>query len=506
LPKLLCLKSAKAPEFALRTGTEGLLPGPCSTASLWPLSNLEPFFLVKLRLYLSILGAHGDHKLIDIVDFNCLLIYSAPAMKTFIFLLFSFVMTVPAFSDVGFNAENHTIAVTISSDSTGAGNLDRFEFQLKGPDDRRSIKLTRMSLTRELISKEVAVLKDGDLKREMTDMLVASFMSRFLLLEFTTELLDLIKRLDKYNTLTISQVCKKCQIKGPGTWIWKGIEVIGNSATKTEAIRAAIPLKLSTVFKHDRKQWDLWCSELKNKFRLYWARCSAVRYSSYDAYFTVNIVENKDKDRIEFRDKPTEAVSFDAPLLPELYAKIQARTMKLFNEGKPPNEFVKNGYLNYQDGVISKWVSELAKSTPGHVENLIDILKSDHNEGNRAMAANLLNWSQGKMEETIHRASELLNDPSALVRNNITRFMLHFVSTIRSNDVKSALVRVFLIQLERPFHGDRNKALYALLELARTSKKTAKEILSLGEKQIKYLRDQSILSNIKGPAAELLKM
>ena len=80
------------------------------------------------------------------------------------------------------------------------------------------------------------------------------------------------------------------------------------------------------------------------------------------------------------------------------------------------------------------------------------------------------------------------------------------IKNVTSEKIARDLLKSLALQLERPAHGDRNKALYNLLALAK-SKPSLKEDIS---KQVgsftRYLYKNSILSNIKDPAKELLEL
>jgi hypothetical protein len=109
---------------------------------------------------------------------------------------------------------------------------------------------------------------------------------------------------------------------------------------------------------------------------------------------------------------------------------------------------------------------ELSLKTPPYRANLLAVLANAKDPESRRRAANLLNWDLQPAAD-ISRAVRLLDDPDSGVRNNISRFALKFVGEVMNFEDQKSLVDAFTTQLERPTHGDRNKALYAILNLVR---------------------------------------
>jgi hypothetical protein len=67
----------------------------------------------------------------------------------------------------------------------------------------------------------------------------------------------------------------------------------------------------------------------------------------------------------------------------------------------------------------------------------------------------------------------------------------------------SQLIDAFSRQLDFPSHGDRNKALYALSEIAKNKPASRPVIRKLASPAIAYIAENSILVNVGGEAKKL---
>jgi hypothetical protein len=112
----------------------------------------------------------------------------------------------------------------------------------------------------------------------------------------------------------------------------------------------------------------------------------------------------------------------------------------------------------------------------------------------------------GDMQNTVVKANRLLDDPSGLVRNNISRFTSHFVEQVRSQEDRRGIIDRLLLQLDRPSHGDRNKAIYNLLAIAKIFAVDRPYIKKHGFQIIESISKSSVLDNVRDPALELLKL
>jgi hypothetical protein len=287
-------------------------------------------------------------------------------------------------------------------------------------------------------------------------------------------------------------------------WNWKNFEIIGQHEVSRAEIQALIPIKLGSEFQIDRDAWGNWCANIKTKLSLSSATCSAVRYSNFEAYFVVEVIEPGYEYRNVFRPEPTQNISLASPEVMDAYEKLYQRLNSLFDQGIPPQEFANNGYLDYQDAEMHQMVIRLPELVPPFRDNLLDVLRHDRDLNKREKAANLLNWTINDLGKTVLEANRLLDDPSELVRNNISRFSLHFTDKLTNATDLHVVINNLILQLDRPSHGDRNKALFNLFFIAQKFPEDLAYIKEKGLPLITYIADTSILSNVGETAKELL--
>ena len=289
-------------------------------------------------------------------------------------------------------------------------------------------------------------------------------------------------------------------------WKWAGFEIIGNHKVSRDEVLKLIPIKPGDKYQQDPTLWHEWCDKIKSSFKFIAADCSAVRYANFDAYLVIDLVEQGQEYRIQFRKTPTGSVPLVTPEIKVIYDGLYKRLWELFNLGTPPHEISNNGYLDYADPAMHDYVLELLKVVPPFTKNLFDVLKNDKDPQKRADAANFLNWTVNDLEQNIQEANKLLDDPSSEVRNNISRFTVKFVDKLKSDSARHDMIDQLLLQLNRPSHGDRNKAIYNLLFLAQKFPQDSGYMKEKGLALIQYIAETSVLSNVRDPAKDLLKL
>lgn len=288
-------------------------------------------------------------------------------------------------------------------------------------------------------------------------------------------------------------------------WKWTGFEILGNHTVSKDVLISEIPVKIGTPSVVDLELWMKWCAKIKEKHSFYFTDCNIVKNSDFTAYFTLDVVEKGEEYRAQFRPAPTKTIELANPEVLQVYKALQDRLWELFNNGTPSKEFVTKEYLDYEDPKMHELVLKLAKLAPLYQENILAVLELDSDGPKRMQASDLLNWV-GNTKQTVMKVSLLLDDPHAGARNQMSRFMMHFSANVTSPVDQLKLVDRLLLQANRPSHGDRNKALYNLIELAQKHKPLRVYIKTGGEKLITYIAKTSVLSNVAGAAEELLKL
>lgn len=287
-------------------------------------------------------------------------------------------------------------------------------------------------------------------------------------------------------------------------WRWAGFEVIGNNTITTAELISRIPITVGEVYKEEPSSWRTWCEDLKNHFKFHYAHCSMVRYINFQAYFVIDVVEEGYEYRNQFRPEPMGDVELASPEILDLYDRLYARLWELFGQGTGSQESANKGYLDYGDSAMHEIVEQLIKLVPSYRENLLEVLEMDKDLNKREKAANLLNWTMTDLPDSILRASRLLDDPSDIVRNNISRFTMHFINWLPSPKDREVVIDRLLVQLDRPSHADRNKSIYNLLALAHAIPGDREYIRSKGISLIESIAKSSVLENVRDPAIELL--
>lgn len=297
-------------------------------------------------------------------------------------------------------------------------------------------------------------------------------------------------------------------------WSWAGLEILGSRRVPRSEIEKLVPIPLGEAYHQgDAPFWTEACAQVKVRFDFASVDCGdrPLRvFVGRKAYLIVDIVEKGDEERMRFREAPTGSVAFGSERMLAIFGELSSITMKAAIAGLPYNESGRRGYLEYlepkgENEDLGPRVEELARLVPSQRENLLEVLRGERNPEHRQQAANFLNWAGGDLEKLLRRTLPLLDDPDPGVRNNLSRFMIKFVGQVSSRRFQRRLIDAFILQIERPSHGDRNKGLYNLLEIAKAMPEGL-AYLRRGREPIRYLAENSIIFNVQGPAQELLDL
>lgn len=298
-------------------------------------------------------------------------------------------------------------------------------------------------------------------------------------------------------------------------WTWAGLEILGNHRVDRREIASMIPVPMGGAWhRGDAPFWSESCAEVRRKFDFASVDCGDRPLRVFDgrkAYLIVDIVEKGRERLLAFLPAPAGGVPFENDEMVALAAELESRTMAAAVAGHPYRESGDKGYLSYDDPTgagedVTPMVVRLSQLVPPIRTHLIEVLRHEKDPKNRRTAATLLNWSGGDIEETLGLTLPLLLDPDEGVRNNLSRFMIQFVSKVESKRLRRKLMTAFIDQIERPSHGDRNKGLYNLLGIAKARPTDRGFLWKHGERPIRYLADNSIVFNVQGPARELIAL
>lgn len=293
-------------------------------------------------------------------------------------------------------------------------------------------------------------------------------------------------------------------------WVWADIELVGKEPLPSKSdlekllpFRLGDPLELyddkgalrepvdhKLLAKIFQERWP------ENEFRV-----SSVWFHDGKTYLVVDVVDptlEKPPAR-DFRHEQAPPGEVFA-----LRERLSERRQQLFREGKPPAEKADQGYLDFDDpecALITKALSELV---PPLREPLVELMLFHRDPKIRAQAAKLLNWS-GDHRANLDAVISAMTDPDVSVRNNGTRYLMAFLSSLTDSEGRRRLLVGLSEQMKQPSHADRNKALIAVLRLQQAwpeDSEAAREIL---EPTVRRIAKQSVLSNVGAVARELLE-
>ena len=299
-------------------------------------------------------------------------------------------------------------------------------------------------------------------------------------------------------------------------WLWTDFEVVGHrSVTREQILAQDPPVTLGEPFAFDMEKhavFEAWGKTVADKFGLAKVHVGTLRFLDGKAYLVLNVVEQQDAANHTFRAEPDKNID-----VPEEVSALLEKHSALIQKNFDTQNFEalreevrgieeKDYYNTYPDSEeMSALVDEMRATFPPHRQALIEVLKHSRSTQARAHAATALNWS-GDVLDSISQIYMLTDDPAVLVRNNISRFMLHYLQYHPDKAVRGAVIDSLLVQMTFPSHADRNKALYGLLALAQSAPADRGFIEQKGRAEIERIAKQSILDNVGGVAKQLLDL
>lgn len=289
----------------------------------------------------------------------------------------------------------------------------------------------------------------------------------------------------------------------PPEWHWAGVELMGLRELDREEVMAAIEIEVGAVYQTDREAWARLKADLEQRFDCVEVRVTAVRYVGFEAFLVVDVVERGDEARLQYSEAPTGEVPIDPEIL-EVHAELDELRHAGFESGEQVREFVDGEFMDFDDPAMHALGLRLRELVRPQRLALIEVLARDRDRGKRGEAATLLNWG-GDVTDSIARIHPFADDPESLVRNNVTRFMLHHLDKVEDAQVRQALITQFARQLTRPSHSDRNKAAYGLLLLLEAWPEDAPAVSAAARTELEVIARDSVLFNVRDPAREVLE-
>jgi hypothetical protein len=291
----------------------------------------------------------------------------------------------------------------------------------------------------------------------------------------------------------------------PSRWTWTGFEIVGRRLHSREEIAALLPVELGAPYPEEADAVFERCNEvLRAELDVAHVVCSNVLFLTGEAYLVVEVVEHGEEERLAFREPPSGDAPLD-PALAALYQRLISSLMAAFQAGTDVGETMEPGYLDYEHPEMHAVVEEMRRAVPPRREELLRVLAESPEGADRARAAWMLNWA-GDEADSIARVHGFLDDPHGVTRNDVSRFMVHYLDRVEDEATLRAVVDSLAIQLSRPSHGDRNKAAYCLKTLLQAHPGLAPYVAERAGPWLRRIAGQSILDNVGGLAREVVAM
>lgn len=302
----------------------------------------------------------------------------------------------------------------------------------------------------------------------------------------------------------------------PPVWTWTGFEVLGHSTITRDVILEGVPITLGEpspelLDPEGLSQAQAWAARRKAELDLFDLRVSQVRYGDGESYLLVEVVEQAESWRLTYREPPAERTTLESTELIDAYNAYMARQRALFDSGdymKTTTVVVEDEHglriTHPEDEELERLGLNLRQLAPQHSEQLLHLVAHARLDFERGRAADLLRWA-GDFDESLSVAGSLLDDPSGLVRNNLGILLIHYTEHITMSHAQSKrLLDGLMLAVQRPDHGGRNKALYALDALMKRDPTLTTLLCSHAHVDLlERIAVQSVLYNV-GPVARAL--
>lgn len=288
-------------------------------------------------------------------------------------------------------------------------------------------------------------------------------------------------------------------------WTWTDYEIVGQRQLGRDDVAAHLPDVLGQAYSNDRTLMERCTDQLEAALDVAQARCSWVTFFDGDAYLLAEIVEPDEAWRTGTRPAPEGQVELATPETVATYEELRQRLMANYRSGVDPGENSDAGYQDYREPSMHALVEELRAALPAHRDNLLAVLAGDADAEDRAAAAWMLNWA-GDLDASAAAVAGSINDPDGLVRNDVSRFLIYALPHVEDRATLRALVDELAVQLTRPSHGDRNKAIYSLKAVLDKAPDLAPYVDEKAGEWIDRVAAQSILPNVGGTAKEVREL
>ncbi len=182
-------------------------------------------------------------------------------------------------------------------------------------------------------------------------------------------------------------------------------------------------------------------------------------------YITIDIVDEKDKDRLShFLAKPSATIADPEHLIHDWLTYEKIGFSVVFKKNNKPIIKTCPAYhciFGFDYPALEKYKNVFNTLVPKNKNQLIAVLRNDKDEHKRAAAAFLLSHIKDG-NELIKILLPSISDSSSAVRNNVMRVLGATLAKMKSADFP---INEAIKALDFPMATDRNKALYMIISL-----------------------------------------
>lgn len=203
--------------------------------------------------------------------------------------------------------------------------------------------------------------------------------------------------------------------------------------------------------------------------------------------------------RLEFPRKIF--LSSQRPL--ELLEQLEARRLRLQEEGRPTDVVYKEGVKHYTDGPCDVIVGQLMLATSKIRGEIFQMIASDPDPKRRMAGIELLNWAGEPVRDCV-QVVPAINDVDPDVRVVAAKYVAARLELLPDKFPWTRMIEAYAFQLARPSHRDRITALYALTALIKQKPETMYNVKVYSEERLKQLVEQSSIPAIRIGSQQLL--
>lgn len=187
----------------------------------------------------------------------------------------------------------------------------------------------------------------------------------------------------------------------------------------------------------------------------------------------------------------------------QLLEQLEARRLKLQEEGRPTDVVYKDGVKHYTDGPCDVLVGQLLLATPKVRGEIFQMIASDPDPKRRMAGIELLGWA-GEPVRDCAQVVPAINDVDPDVRVVAAKYVAARMELLPDKFPWTQMIEAYAFQLARPSHRDRMAGLYALSALIKQRPETMYNVKVYSEERLKQLVEQSSIPAIKAGSEQLL--